>query len=204
MNKMSTTFSTTRFKDCSVLLRSLKFVKKTKVVADIVVAIKEIVLNSDLMNKKYYELLLGYFTSLCSFNYHRLDELSEVLQSFFGLFSNIRNEFAVKFGTDFLGFLANLSFRNYLSQTDDSTAAARHLANINFCMRFINELVDQKSARINGMVLRVYEGLIDKNGYEIPVIFWRVILERLQQILLDGADEELGGEVAKFGDLISA
>ena len=196
---MSTTSSTTPFKDCSVHLKNSKLAKQTKVVADVVVAIKEIVLNSDLMNKKYYELLLGYFTSLCSYNYHRLDALSEVLQSFFGLFSNVRNEFAVKFGTDFLGFLANLSFRNYLIQTDDPTAAARHLANINFCMRFINELVDQKSSRINGMVLRVYEGLIDKNGYEIPVVFWRVILERLQQILLDGADEELGGEISKLG-----
>ena len=167
-------------------------------------AIKDIVSQQELLNKRYSSLLLTYFTSLTSFNFHRFDEISECLGSFLTVLSKTPSEQSLKFGVDYLSFISNLSFRNYLTDNSDEKTKLDNLNSVNFCMNFINELVSARNIKINFEVLRIYENLIDKNGYEIPAIFWRVILDKTQLILNEVEEQEIGSEMSKMGELKSA
>lgn len=167
-----------------------------------IVSIREIILSYELLNRKYYQLLLSYLFNLTSINFWRMSEISENIKDLFLALADSKNELAVKFAVDFLSFMTNLAFRRYITKTENQDQT-ENLKNIDFCLAFINHLAEKQNNDINLEILKIYESLIDKNGYEIPASFWRLILEKFQFIVNVYEKTEISNEISKISLLSS-
>lgn len=164
-----------------------------------IIAIKEIILSHESLNKKYYVLLLNYLTSLTEINLPRMSFIAENLRLLFFALADSKNDISVKFVIDFLSFLTNLCVRKYISESANEGGSIEAMNKVEFCLNFINHLAEKKNDLINVEILRIYENLIDKNGYEIPASFWKLILEKIEFILGVYEKSEISSDISKTG-----
>lgn len=162
-----------------------------------IIGIKEIILTYELLNKRYYGLLLGYLVTLTSINFFRIELIFENIQNLFLALADSKNDMANKFAVDFLNFLSNLAIRTYISQNSDDSKP-KNMKDVDFCTDFINYLINKKCSQTNFEVLRIFESIIDKNGYEIPTEFWILILDRFKMIVAEYERIEINVDVSKI------
>jgi len=165
------------------------------------VAIKEIILTYELLNKQYYNLLLSYLTTLTSINHSRLSVLwKNIIDLFLNLIES-DNELVINFGIDYLIYITNFCFKTAIEsgqpESDD------HSVNLEQCIILINILINKKSLPIYTHVLRIIENVIDNNGYEISSKYWNMILDKIRLMIEFYSRNQMGEEVSKSSELTS-
>jgi hypothetical protein len=171
------------------------------VVIDLILAIKEIILLHELLNKKYYSLLLNYLTTLTSINSSRLDSLWPSINDLFLKLVESEKELDIHFGIDYLIFITNFCFGKIIENSSD--LETMNNKNLEKCIFLVNSLIHKNSGSINSEVLRVIESIVDTNGYEIPPKHWNLLLEKIKQMMDYYAQNQISEEVSKFSQLIS-
>ena len=173
-----------------------------KVVIDMIIAIKEIILNYDLLNKEFYGLLLQYLTTLYVINFSRI---SGLWKNIFDIFLNLiesPSDIILHFALEFLTFITNHTMQKYIST--DLPFKKDIIENLEKCILLINILINKKSDKIYTELFGILENVIDANGHEIPFQYWKTILEKIYTILeFFSAKEELNNDLSKTGKLTS-
>lgn len=173
-----------------------------KVVVDMIVAIKEIILNYDLLNKEFYGLLLQYLTTLYVINFARVDQL---WKNIFDIFLNLiesPSEIVIQFALEFLVFATNYTMQAYVAAEADAKTSAGE--NLEKCVLLINILINKKSKGIYTELFGLLDNMIDANGHQIPFEYWQIFLEKIYTILSFFHDkDDLSNELGKKGNLNS-
>ena len=175
---------------------------EVRVVREIVTAIREIVLSYELLNKKYYALLLGSLDTLVSVNLFRLPEIADNVRGFCLSMAESKAELTIKFVIDFLGFLSNLAIRELLAEKREEKSQ-HGSPEVDFCLGLLDHMLAKNNATINAEVLRIYEGLVDKHGYELSPELWKKILEQIEGVLRGCEGGEVTPDVSRAGALTS-
>lgn len=174
----------------------------SKVVVDMIIAIKEIILNYDLLNKEFYGLLLQYLTTVYVINFSRIEGL---WKSIFDIFLNLiesTNDIVIQFALEFLTFITNYTMKRYI--LTDLPFKKDIVENLEKCVLLINILINKKSKRIYNELLGILENIIDANGHDIPFQYWKTLLEKIYAIVdFFYNKEELNGDFSKKGKLKS-
>jgi len=174
----------------------------TKVVIDMIVAIKEIILNYDLLNKEFYGLLLEYLTTLYFINFSRIESL---WKNIFDIFLNLiesQSAIILQFALDFLTQITNYTMQRYISADDVHKKSIQE--NLDKCILLINILINKKAKNIYNELFVILENIIDANGHEIPFKYWKILLEKIYSVLeFFFNKEELSADLSKKGELIS-
>lgn len=174
----------------------------TKVVIDMIVAIKEIILNYDLLNREFYGLLLQYLTTLYVINFSRIDAL---WKNIFDIFLNLiesTSDIIIQFALEFLTFITNYTMQKYI--TTDLPFKKDVVENLEKCILLINILINKKSKGIYTELFGIIENIIDANGHQIPCEYWKTFLEKIYAILeFFYMKDELNSDLSKKGELIS-
>lgn len=185
---------------CSLFEASKEY--ELKVVVDMIVAIKEIILNYDLLNREFYGLLLQYLTTLYVINFARIDQL---WKSVFDIFLNLiesPNDIVIQFALEFLVFATNYTMQAYVNAVaEDKQSTADNLEK---CVLLIDILINKKSKGIYTELFIILDNIIDANGHQIPFKYWHVFLDKIHIILsFFHAKDDLSAEFSKKGKLSS-
>lgn len=173
-----------------------------KVVVDMIVAIKEIILNYDLLNREFYGLLQQYLTTLYVINFGRVDALWKHI---FDIFLNLiesPSEIIIQFAMEFLTFIANYTMQQYVEAEKGVRGGVGE--NLEKCVLLINILVNKKSRGIYTELFGILENMIDANGHKIPSQYWKTMLQTVLTIVeFFHAKDELNVDLSKKGRLSS-
>lgn len=171
---------------------------EVKVVIDMIVAIKEIILNYDLLNKDFYGLILQYLTTVYVINFSRIDAL---WKNIFDIFLNLiesTNEIILQFALEFLTFITNYTMQRYIAY--DSLSKDEIVENLEKCILLINILINKKSKDIYTELFGILEKIIDANRHDIPFKYWKILLDKIYTILeFFYTREELNTDLSKKG-----
>lgn len=175
---------------------------EVRVVREIVTAIREIVLSYELLNKKYYALLLGCLDTLVAVNLFRLPEIADNVRGFCLSMAESKAELTIKFVVDFLGHLSNQTIRELIADKREEKPRPGS-PEVDFCLGMLDHMLAKNNPGINAEVLRIYEGLVDKHGYELPPELWEKTLGQIEGVLRGCEGGEVTPEVSRAGGFTS-
>lgn len=152
-----------------------------KVVIDMIIAIKELIINYELLNNEYFDLLLQYLTIVYTINFDRLQLLWKNL---FDIYLNLiesDKELVLRFALEFLTFISDYTMQKYIQSTLPFKKTV--VENLEKCILLINISINKKMNFIYLGLFGILEKMIDNNGHDIPSQYWKILLDKIYMIL---------------------
>ena len=171
----------------SLFLASEEF--DLKIIEDIFLGIKEIILFYDLLTNEYFSLLLSYLEDLVRINFKRIFGLWDFINDLFLNLIESKDEIVIKFAMEFLAFLINFIFKEFFKNEEeendnlDKKNNKKENDNLDNCFLLLNILIKKKNFFIYNQIFQILEVIIDVNGYDLSPKFWKTILEKILKIL---------------------
>ena len=152
-----------------------------KVVIDMIIAIKELIINYELLSSEFFDLLLEYLNIIYTINFNRLHLLwKNIFDIFLNLIENNKN-IVLRFALEFLTFITDYTMQEYIKA--DLPFKKTVVENLEKCILLINISINKKVNFIYLGLFGILEKMIDNSGNEIPIQYWKILLDKVYMIL---------------------